>query len=161
MIYLILIPIIICILIFYFSTSLLYKIVFLALGLFIATTVGLYYINILLKDNINKSKIIAKTKNINSGCKSAKYPTKIVNNESYNELIETLKFCMKNKLLNREQILDFKTVVTNHLGNHKDNYKGMKFNNDLHYIYTALKNDYLKTNDYKELLIVLENYKIN
>lgn len=161
MIYLILIPIIICILIFYLSSSLLYKIVFLTLGLFIATTVGLYYINILLKDNINKSKIIARTKNDNSDCKSVKHPTKIINNESYNELIETLKFCMKNKLLNREQILDFKTVVVNHLGNHKDSYKGMKFNNDLHYIYTVLKNDYLKTNDYEELLIVLENYKIN
>ena len=160
---LVVVPIVICIIISYFSTSLLYKIVFLALGIFIATTLGLAYINILLRDNIDKSKMALKTQNNNSSKqnKPNSHKPKVVNNQDYDELIQLLKYCMKNKLLDRQQILDFKNVLNEHLGSHKESYSNFNFKNDLHEIYVKSKNNVLTSKDYKELKMVLENYKIN
>lgn len=164
MIWTILVPIVACILISYLTTSMLYKIVFLGLGLFITITVGLNYINNLLKDSISKSKEINSTKGgSNKNKKQNKTfqsTPKTINNKDYEELVIALKFCMKHKLLNRKQILNFKSEVNNHLGDSKKHYT-FKFENDLHEIYCKIKNKSLKSKDYQELLQVLESYKTN
>lgn len=154
------VPIAVCILISFLAKSILYKIVFLGLGMFLASTLGLAHFNILLKESINKSKKTSKQTNKTNNTKSKQeHKPKIVKNEDYQILVSTLKECMKNKLLNREQILDFKNVLNEHLGSHKDNYKKFKFENDLHEFYVKLKNDVLTSQDYQEMLLVLNNYK--
>lgn len=156
MIWVVLTPIVVCLLISILSTSILYKVVFLSLGIFIAVTLGLNYINNLLRDSINKSKELSNTKTM----KGDKFKSRIVENKDYIELVTILKSFMKNKILSREQILDFKEQVNNHLGESKNHYK-FKFDNDLHEIYSKLKNKSLKSSDYAELLQVLNNYKTN
>ena len=159
----ILVPIVACVLISYLTTSMLYKIVFLSLGIFIAITLGLNYVNNLLRDSINKSKQIndmkggSKNKSNNN---ISQIKPKVISNEDYDVLVNALKFCMKNKILNREQILNFKAEVNNHLGENKNHYT-FKFDNDLHEIYSKIKHKSLKSKDYQELLEVLNNYKVN
>lgn len=169
MIWAILVPIVACILISYLTTSILYKITFLGLGIFIAITVGLTHINNLLKDSINKSKEINSNKGGNSSNKNniknntkkvTQFKPKVIENNDYDNLVNTLKFCMKNKILNREQILNFKSEVNNHLGKNKNHYT-FKFDNDLHEIYCKIKHKSLKSKDYQELLQVLTQYKAN
>lgn len=155
--FLVIIPIIICFLIFFISSSILYKIVFLALGGFLMATLGLNYLNILLKDNINKSKVLMqqnKTKQDDSN----KHPTKKVENEDYDVLITVLKQNMKDKKLNRNNILDFKSKLNECLGEHFSHYGKFNFKNDMHEIYIKLKNNCLTSKDYKDLLLLLNSY---
>lgn len=139
------------------SKSPLYKFVFLSIGIFIFITIGIKYLYFLTMETVKNSKQ-PKSKKSNSS-QTAKYQPREINNPNYKELTETLKFSMKNKLLNREQILDFKKQLNSHLGSQVKRYS--KFDNDLHEIYSKLKNKSLKSNDYIELLNVLNNYKIN
>ena len=88
------------------------------------------------------------------------FKPKVIENKNYEELVTALKFCMKNKILNREQILNFKSEVNNHLGENKNHYT-FEFDNDLHEIYCKIKHKSLKSKDYQELLQVLNNYKVN
>ncbi|WP_346938146.1 hypothetical protein [uncultured Clostridium sp.] len=97
--------------------------------------------------------------NKSNSSQPSKHLPREVNNKNYQELVDTLKFFMKNKILNRGQILDFKKQLDNHLGSQVKIYS--KFDNDLHEIYSKLKNKSLKPNDYIELLEVLNNYQIN
>lgn len=139
------------------STSPLYKFVFLSIGIFIFITIGIKYLYFLTMETVKNSKQPTNKKSNSS--QTVKYQPREINNPDYKELTETLKFSMKNKLLNREQILDFKKQLNGHLGSQVKRYS--KFDNDLHEIYSKLKNKSLKSNDYIELLNVLNNYKIN
>lgn len=106
-----------------------------------------------LKGEFNNSK---KSKNT----KQSKHETKVVNNEQYKSLIEFLKFSMQKKLLNRQDILNFKKEIDSRLGEYKDHYNGFEFQNDLHEIYTKLKSSHLSSKDYEELLKSLESYVV-
>lgn len=162
MIWVILTSIAVCLLISYLSTSILYKIVFLALGGFIAITIGLNYINNLIQDSIKKSKEL-NSLNIkyrpNERGDNKSFKRKVIDNEDYIRLVESLKYSMKNKQLSRQQILDFKNKINSYLGSEKDCYT-FKFDNDLHEIYCKIKNKSLTSRDYQELLHVLKSYNI-
>lgn len=141
----------------FLSDSPLYKFVFLSLGLFIFLTVGVKYLYFLIMET-TKNSIKAKDVKSNKSTVS-KYQPREVNNKDYQELVDTLKFSMKSKILNREQILDFKKQINNHLGSQVKKYSN--FDNDLHEIYSKLKNKSLQSKDYVELLETLNNYKIS
>lgn len=141
------------ILISYIATSTLYKIVFLAIGIFIFGTVGLKYVYFLTMQTLNNSK--------NKKNNKKEYPKKVVSNPKYDELVQCIKYLMRYKLMNREQILDFKSKVCKQLGKCNGHYKDFKWENDLQEIYTKIKNKCLKSEDYQELLSILESYRIN
>lgn len=76
---------------------------------------------------------------------------KIVTTKGYEELRNVLTACSKNKLLERETILEFKAILRNKLGTHYECYSNMKFNNDMHFIYTLIKSSKFTTEDYNEM----------
>lgn len=137
----------------YIATSILYKIVFLVMGIFILGTVGLKHVYFLTIQTLNNSK--GKKNN------KKEYPKKVVDNPKYDELVQCIKYLMRYKLMNREQILDFKSKVCKQLDKCNGHYKDFKWENDLQEIYTKIKNKHLKSEDYQELLQILENYKTN
>lgn len=147
------------ILISYLATSTLYKIVFLAIGIFIFGTVGLKYVYFLTMQTMNNCK--GKKSSNNKEDNKKQYPKKIVNNNDYDELVKCIKYLMSNRLMDREQILDFKSKVCKQLGKCNSHYKDFKWENDLQEIYTKIKNKHLKSEDYQELLSILGNYKAN
>lgn len=76
---------------------------------------------------------------------------KVVTIEGYEELRNILTASSKNKLLERETILEFKSILRTKLGTHYECYTNMKFNNDMHFIYTLIKSSKFTTEDYKEM----------
>lgn len=76
---------------------------------------------------------------------------KVVTTEGYQELKNVIIATSKNKLLDRETILEFKAELRNKLGVHYECYKNMIFKNDLHEIYTIIKSSKFNTKDYNEM----------
>lgn len=82
---------------------------------------------------------------------NVKRKPKVVTTEGYEELRNVLTASSKNKLLERETILEFKSILRTKLGTHYECYTNIKFNNDMHFIYTLIKSSKFTTEDYKEM----------
>lgn len=83
---------------------------------------------------------------------------KVITTEGYQELKNVIIATSKNKLLNRETILEFKAELRNKLGVHYECYKNMTFENDLHEIYTLIKSSKFITEDYNEMIEWISNH---
>lgn len=105
--------------------------------------------NLILKSDYYKkdNKVDSKPK---EGV-SIKRKPKIVTTKGYEELRNILTACSKNKLLERETILEFKAILRNKLSTHYECYANMKFDNDMHFIYTLIKSSKFTTEDYNEM----------
>lgn len=89
---------------------------------------------------------------------NTKRKPKVVTTEGYEELRNVLTASSKNKLLKRETILEFKSILRTKLGTHYECYTNMKFNNDMHFIYTLIKSSKFTTEDYKEMTIWISEH---
>ena len=70
----------------------------------------------------------------------------------YLQVQNNFKFCMQNRLLTRNEVLEFKFMINSSV-KQKD-YKYEKWTNDTHEIYTKLKS----TNISRKQMLVLNNY---
>lgn len=112
------------------------------------------YGNLILKKDLYKSNVKSeerKNSSKTSEVKKTKTKPKVVTTEGYEELRNVLTASSKNKLLERETILEFKSILRTKLGTHYECYTNMKFNNDMHFIYTLIKSSKFTTEDYKEM----------
>ena len=75
----------------------------------------------------------------------------------HKELVRLLSNSMRNRKLNRYQILYFKKEIDELLGNRKLVYNSFNFDNDLHEIYTKLKISPLQDREYQYLTSLLES----
>lgn len=89
---------------------------------------------------------------------NVKRKPKVVTTEGYEELRNVLTASSKNKLLKRKTILEFKSILRAKLGTHYECYANMKFNNDMHFIYTLIKSSKFTTEDYKEMTIWISEH---
>lgn len=89
---------------------------------------------------------------------NTKRKPKVVTTEGYEELRNVLTASSKNKLLKRETVLEFKSILRTKLGTHYECYTNMKFNNDMHFIYTLIKSSKFTTEDYKEMTIWISEH---
>ncbi|WP_195618914.1 hypothetical protein [Clostridium paraputrificum] len=105
--------------------------------------------NLILKSDYYKKENKADNKPKEES--NTKRKPKIVTTKGYEELRNVLTACSKNKLLERQTILEFKTILRNKLGTHYECYSNMKFNNDMHFIYTLIKSSKFTTEDYNEM----------
>lgn len=120
-----------------------------------------FLVNIIIGSNKPKemnnknNSIMINTKSSNSKLQptidSNKPKLKVVTTEGYAEFNNILKSSMKNKLLNRETILQLKCELIYRLGTHIEVYKNFEFKNELHCIYTLSKSSVLTKEDYKYL----------
>lgn len=69
----------------------------------------------------------------------------------YEKCAELFNHCVKNHRFNQELLLDFKSMVNDHLGTYVEKYKNYKFKNDVHEIYVKLKDEGLMRFDFQEL----------
>lgn len=91
--------------------------------------------------------------------KQAKCIHKNTNNNMgayHKELVRLLSNSMRNRKLTRHQILEFKRELDELLGDVISDYGDFRFENDLHEIYTKLKNPLLDDKKYQYLISFLE-----
>lgn len=105
------------------------------------------------KNNYKKTQEESKVKK-----EEPKRKSKVVTTVGYQELKNVIIATSKNKLLNRETILEFKAELRNRLGVHYECYKNMTFKNDLHEIYTLIKSSKFTTEDYNEMTEWISNH---
>lgn len=74
----------------------------------------------------------------------------------HKELVRLLSNSMRNRKLTRHQILEFKRELDELLGDVILDYGDFRFENDLHEIYTKLKNPLLDDKKYQYLISFLE-----
>lgn len=74
----------------------------------------------------------------------------------HKELVRLLSNSMRNRKLTRHQILEFKRELDELLGDVISDYGDFRFENDLHEIYTKLKNPLLDDKKYQYLISFLE-----
>ena len=112
--------------------------------------------NLILKSDYYKKK--NKVDNKPKEEVNVKRKPKVVTTEGYEELRNVLTASSKNKLLKRKTILEFKSILRTKLGTHYECYANMKFNNDMHFIYTLIKSSKFTTEDYKEMTIWISEH---
>ena len=115
--------------------------------------------NLILKKDLYKKNYSSNTVEIQPVKKEKpKRKPKIVTTKGYQELKNVIIATSKNKLLDRETILEFKAELRNRLGVHYECYKNMTFKNDLHEIYTLIKSSKFTTEDYNEMTEWISNH---
>lgn len=146
------------------TDSILAKFFFLSFAALFTITVGAKYLYNLsletLKNEQKRQRLIRsnnKSEENNKKKPENKYKSRIIEDENYKKLTQTIKYFSTNKVLDREQILDFKKQVDKKLGDHVKYYKN-DWQNDFHELYSKLKSKKLKSEDYSELLKVLKSY---
>lgn len=90
-----------------------------------------------------------------SHCKKTivpKYKTKVIDNENYKLLRNTITTCIQNRVFNRKDVVILKNEINHLLGSNTDHYNSMNFQNDLHEIYTKIKSSHFSDDQYLHLL---------
>jgi hypothetical protein len=82
---------------------------------------------------------------------------KVVTTDGYMEFNNILKASIRNKLMNRQCILQLKCELIYRLGTHIEVYKNFEFKNDMHEIYTLSKSSVLTKADYQYLTEFISN----
>lgn len=78
----------------------------------------------------------------------------------YSEVQQRLTYCLKNKLINRDELMTFKYMLNKYIRNSYA-YKDKKWKNDAHEIFTKLKSHYIKTKEMKRLLKYVNQFYID
>ena len=81
--------------------------------------------------------------------------TKVNLSPFYPQLRTVLTTCSKERLLTREDVLNFKVAVDDRLGAHRYVYEKFDFKNDMHEIYTKIKSSKLKDEDFQYLINII------
>lgn len=81
--------------------------------------------------------------------------TKVNLSPFYPQLRTVLTTCSKERLLTREDVLNFKVAVDDRLGTHRYVYEKFDFKNDMHEIYTKIKSSKLKDEDFQYLINII------
>lgn len=111
-----------------------------------------------IDSNNNHKSFNTNTKSkLNSNTEADKPKLKVVTTEGYQEFSNILKASVKNKLMNRQCILQLKCELNYRLGTHIEVYKNFEFKNDMHYIYTLSKSSVLTKDDYLYLTNFISN----
>ncbi|MBY6773709.1 hypothetical protein [Clostridium botulinum] len=87
----------------------------------------------------------------------------IYHQEMHNLFVETnnlFKYAVTNKLLNDDDLQKFKKILNKSLGRGNKKYYNYTFNNDVHEIYTKLKDTHISKNDMCILKEYLEPFVI-
>lgn len=74
----------------------------------------------------------------------------------YKQVSKTFSNGMKEKLLKRSDIIQFKKELNKLLDTNINHYEGFNFENDAHEVYVKLKNQYLRPEDYEYLLTYID-----
>lgn len=142
----------------YFSETLILRYMFIFVSIFTILTVGIQYnYNMFLqiakmeKEGMSKNQYKKSGVKTKSSSNTRQYEPKTITNKEYDELIKKLKYCMKNKLLTREDVLSFKKEIVDLLNTYNKDYSKFKFENDMHEIYVKLKNKHLNSENYVNL----------
>lgn len=69
----------------------------------------------------------------------------------YSEAQQKLTYCLKNKLINRDELMTFKYMLNKCIRNSYA-YKDKKWKNDAHEIFTKLKSHYIRPKEMQRLL---------
>lgn len=109
------------------------------------------------KGNYNSIGVNIPKPKSNNTTELNKPQLKVVTTQGYTEFNNILKVSVKNKLLNRQSILQLKCELRYRLGTHIEVYKDFKFENDLHELYTLSKSSVLTKEDYEYLTQFISN----
>lgn len=108
--------------------------------------------NLILKKDLYKDNVKPEEKSSSSNkVNKTKREPKVVTTEGFQELWNVINASSKNKLLDRQTILEFKAILRSKLGTHYECYANNKFENDMHFIYTLIKSSKFTTEDYNEM----------
>lgn len=76
--------------------------------------------------------------------------------ETYKAIRSILINCSKTKVFTRDDVLNILMYINLRLGKIQNHYIGFEFKNEMHEIYTKLKNRHLNENDYKNILTIIQ-----
>ncbi|MCT8976278.1 hypothetical protein N4T77_06680 [Clostridium sp. CX1] len=86
------------------------------------------------------------------------YPTQVY--PLYLCVQQTFNYCIKNRLMKREDILYMKEMLNGFIKN-KNYYKDIKFKNDVHEIYKKLKSHNISEKQMKKLLDFVNQFAVD
>lgn len=86
---------------------------------------------------------------------------RVVNTPYYSECRDKIKYLMQEQKLDREELLLFKQELNKMLGQSKEVYKKIKYENDMHEIYIKLKSKRLTSEKYITLIDYLNTLTDN
>lgn len=78
----------------------------------------------------------------------------------YLQVQSKFNYCIKNRLLKRDDILAFKYLLNSYIKN-QNYYKNIKFQNDVHEIYKKLKSHDISAKQMQKLLGFIEQFVID
>lgn len=79
----------------------------------------------------------------------------------YIQAKELFHHLMQDGIINRSQVLSFKSMLIKSLGRYNNDYKKMYFKNDAHEIYTKMKSQHIDDHDWEQMINYLQDLTEN